>query len=885
MATKEITPIDEAKVKNGKLAAVSGGSGSVSANLTDYNADSIKVLGGMEAVRKRPAMYIGSTGEMGLHHLVYEVVDNSVDEALAGHADKIEVTIHLDNSITVVDNGRGIPVDMMDIDGEKIPAAQVVLTKLHAGGKFDASSYKVSGGLHGVGVSVVNALSEELDLEIWRDGFTWEQTYSKGEPTSKLKKAGASKKLGTKVHFLPDRSIFSTTEYNFDTLAQRLRELAFLNKGLLITLTDERTTDAKTGEAKSAEFKYNGGIAEFIKHLNRGKQVLHDKPIYMEAERSGVVMEIGLQYNDAYSESVFSFANNINTVDGGSHLSGFRMALTRTINYAGQQMGLFKDVKENLTGDDVREGLVAVISVKLPQPQFEGQTKGKLNSDIAGIVQAFVNERLGAYLEQNPTVGRKIINKAIEASRAREAARKARDLTRRKGALDGGGLPGKLADCSERQPERCELFLVEGESAGGTAKQGRDRRFQAILPLKGKILNVEKARYDKMLGHEEIRAMITALGTGIGKDDFDFAKLRYGKIILMTDADVDGSHIRTLLLTFFFRHMQELIARGNVFIAQPPLYSIKKGKTLQYIKDDDALDKIILKRASDSLVVRYGEGAAKLEGEGLSKFASGLKEYFSYFDKVNKRLRDEKITELLPRIDLSKRADFEGEKKTAPKKIEKLERELKKLQKERDFKSVEARFDEEHNLWAVHYVNSQGAEHLINWELASTPEYRQLLSKFKQIEPYMEPPFVIEAVTDATPSNGAGEEAGSEGDGASAETEDGGKAPKKAPKAVAKKKAIETEVVEKTNVRDLFEYVKEAGSRGYEKTRYKGLGEMNSEQLWQTTMDPERRTLLSVKLEDIAECEIIFSTLMGEDVEARRKFIEDNALDVKNLDI
>jgi DNA gyrase subunit B len=874
MATKEITPIDETKPKTGKLSAVNGGNG-------DYNADSIKVLGGMEAVRKRPAMYIGSTGEMGLHHLVYEVVDNSVDEALAGHADKIEVTIHLDNSITVIDNGRGIPVDMMDIDGEKIPAAQVVLTKLHAGGKFDASSYKVSGGLHGVGVSCVNALSEEFDIEIWRDGFTWEQTYSKGDPTSKLKKAGASKKLGTKVHFLPDRGIFTATEYNYDTLAQRLRELAFLNKGLLITLTDERTTDAKTGEAKSSEFKYNGGIAEFIKHLNRGKQVLHDKVIYMEAERSGVVMEIGLQYNDAYSESVFSFANNINTVDGGSHLSGFRMALTRTINYAGQQMGLFKDVKENLTGDDVREGLVAVISVKLPQPQFEGQTKGKLNSDIAGIVQAFVNERLGAYLEQNPTVGRKIINKAIEASRAREAARKARDLTRRKGALDGGGLPGKLADCSERQPERCELFLVEGESAGGTAKQGRDRRFQAILPLKGKILNVEKARYDKMLGHEEIRAMITALGTGIGKDDFDSAKLRYGKIILMTDADVDGSHIRTLLLTFFFRHMQELIARGNVFIAQPPLYSIKKGKTLQYIKDDDALDKIILKRAAESLTVRYGDGAAKLEGAGLSKFASGLKDYFGYFDKVNKRLRDEKITELLPKLDLSKRADFEGEKKAPPKKIEKLERELKKLQKERDFKSVEARFDEEHNLWEVKYVNSQGAEHLINWELASTAEYRQLLSKFKQIETYMEPPFVIESVSDTAPSNGTGEEA----TGEDAEAEEADKAPKKASKPVAKKKAIETEAVEKTNVRDLFEYVKEAGSRGYEKTRYKGLGEMNSEQLWQTTMDPERRTLLSVKLEDIAECEIIFSTLMGEDVEARRKFIEDNALDVKNLDI
>jgi len=703
MATKEIdtAAIVDTKNRAGGPNPVNGGNG-------DYTADSIKVLGGMEAVRKRPAMYIGSTGEIGLHHLVYEVVDNSVDEALAGYADKIEATIHLDNSITVIDNGRGIPVDSMDIDGEKIPAAQVVMTTLHAGGKFDASSYKVSGGLHGVGVSCVNALSEELDLEIWRDGFTWEQTYSKGEPTSKLKKAGATKKRGTKVHFLPDKSILTVTEYNFDTLAQRLRELAFLNKGLLITLTDERTTDPKTGEPKTAEFKYNGGIAEFIKHLNRGKQVLHDKPIYMEAERDGVTMEIGLQYNDAYSETVFSFANNINTVDGGTHLSGFRTSLTRTINYAGQQMGLFKDVKENLTGDDVREGLVAVISVKLPQPQFEGQTKGKLNSDIAGVVQAFVNERLGAYLEQNPTVGRKIINKAIDAARAREAARKARDLTRRKGALDGGGLPGKLADCSEKQPERCELFLVEGESAGGTAKQGRDRRFQAILPLKGKILNVEKARYDKMLAHEEIRAMITALGTGISKEDFDPSKLRYGKIILMTDADVDGSHIRTLLLTFFFRHMQELIKRGNVFIAQPPLYSIKKGKSQQYIKDDREYVKVLVKRASDGLVVRYGEGAAKLDGANLSRFMNVLDEYLKLFDKVDKRLRDERVTDILPKLDLSKRVDFEGDKKAAPKKIEKLEKELKKLQKERSFKEVESRFDEEHNLWAVRYVNSQG---------------------------------------------------------------------------------------------------------------------------------------------------------------------------------
>src|ERR1700734_2033278 len=640
MATKEInTPIVETKTKNGKLTPISSNNGGNG----DYNADSIKVLSGMEHVRKRPAMYIGSTGEVGLHHLVYEVVDNSVDEALAGFATKIEVTIHIDNSITVVDDGRGIPVDDMDIDGVQVSAAQVVMTTLHAGGKFDSSTYKVSGGLHGVGVSCVNALSEELELEIWRDGATWEQTYSKGEPTSRMKKAGAAKRRGTKVHFLPDRSIFTATEYNYDTLAQRLRELAFLNKGLIITLTDERTTDSKTGEPKHSEFKYNGGIAEFIKHLNRGKQVLHDKPIYMEAERNGVVMEIGLQYNDAYSETIFSFANNINTVDGGTHLSGFRTALTRTINYAGQQMGLFKDVKENLTGGEVREGLVAVISVKLPQPQFEGQTKGKLNSDIAGTVTQFVNERLGAFFEQNATVGRKIINKAVDAARAREAARKARDLTRRKGALDSGGLPGKLADCSERDPNRCELFLVEGESAGGTAKQGRDRRFQAILPLKGKILNVEKARYNKMLAHEEIRAMITALGTGISKEDFDPSKLRYGKIILMTDADVDGSHIRTLLLTFFFRHMQELIKRGNVFIAQPPLYSIKKGKTLQYIKNDDAFDKVMLKRASEALTVRYGDGAARLEGPALARFMGVLKEYLNFFDKVNKRLRDEAV--------------------------------------------------------------------------------------------------------------------------------------------------------------------------------------------------------------------------------------------------
>jgi len=874
MATKEInTPITETKTKNGKVTPINGGNGN-----SDYTADSIKVLGGMEAVRKRPAMYIGSTGELGLHHLVYEVVDNSVDEALAGFATKIDVAIHDDNSITVVDDGRGIPVDDMEIDGEKVSAAQVVMTKLHAGGKFDSSTYKVSGGLHGVGVSCVNALSEELELEIWRDGATWQQTYSKGEPTSKLKKTGVAKvKTGTKVHFLPDRSIFTATEYNYDTLAQRLRELAFLNKGLLITLTDERTIDAKTGEAKRTEFKYNGGIAEFIKHLNRGKQVLHDKPIYMEDDRNGVHMEIGLQYNDAYSETIFSFANNINTVDGGSHLSGFRMALTRTINYAGQQMGLFKDVKENLTGDDVREGLVAVISVKLPQPQFEGQTKGKLNSDIAGTVTQFVNERLCAFFEQNSTVSKKIINKAIDAARAREAARKARDLTRRKGALDSGGLPGKLADCSERDPNRCELFLVEGESAGGTAKQGRDRRFQAILPLKGKILNVEKARYDKMLAHEEIRAMITALGTGIAKDDFDPTKVRYGKIILMTDADVDGSHIRTLLLTFFFRHMQDLIKRGNVFIAQPPLFSLKKGKSLQYIKDEREFFKVMVKRAADGLSIRYGEGAAKLEGKDLAKFMTVLDEYLGFFEKVDKRIRSEKVTELIPRLDLAKRVDFEGEKKAAPKKIEKLEKELTKLQKEEGFKSVAAKFDEEHNLWEVGFVNKHGAEHVINWELVSSAECRQMIGKYKQIEPYMEPPFVVETLAKATP-------AASNGDGVDAEAEAGeDKAEKKAAAKTPKRK--EVEVVEKTNVRELRDYVINEGRKDFTIQRYKGLGEMTAPQLWETTMDPERRTLLSVKLEDIAECETIFTTLMGEDVEARRKFIEENALDVKNLDI
>jgi DNA gyrase subunit B len=852
-------------------------------NNGDYTGDNIKILEGLEAVRLRPAMYIGSTGEMGLHHLVYEVVDNSVDEALAGFAKKIDVIIHVDNSITVIDDGRGIPVDMKTLpNGERMHTVQVVLTKLHAGGKFDSSTYKVSGGLHGVGVSCVNALSQEFNVEIWRDGHTWEMDFSCGLPTSDLRKAGISKKRGTKVHFLPDKSIFTATEYNYDTLAQRLRELAFLNKGLEITLTDERTTDPKTGESKRAEFRYAGGIAEFVKHLNRGKSVLHDKPIVMEATRDKIEIEIALQYNDSYSESVFSFANNINTVDGGSHLSGFRTALTRTVNAIGQSLGLFKDMKENLSGDDVREGLVAVVSVKLSQPQFEGQTKGKLNSDIAGIVQAFVNERLGAYLEQNPPIAKRIINKAIDAARAREAARKARDLTRRKGALDGGGLPGKLADCSERDPSRCELYLVEGESAGGTAKQGRDRRFQAILPLKGKILNVEKARYDKMLGHEEIRAMITALGTGIGKDDFDPAKLRYSKIILMTDADVDGSHIRTLLLTFFFRHMTELIKRDNVYIAQPPLYKIKKGRFEQYIKDDREFVKVMVSRASEGMIVRHGETASKIDGPNLTRFMGHLNEYLGFVEKVDKHIRNERLTELIAHADLIHRTDFtsKSEKKEIPEKLASLYAELAKVSDEFQIQLHKPVEDEEHHTWSICFTDGQGASRCIDWTLASSPEFRQMMSRHAQIKEFLEPPFLIEYA-----AKGTSESAAEELEGTDFEEGETPAEVKAEAKAARRSSRILREPVEKQTARELFSYIVEQGKKDYQVQRYKGLGEMTSPQLWETTMDPERRTLLSVKLEDIAETETIFTTLMGEDVEARRKFIEDNALDVKNLDI
>jgi DNA gyrase subunit B len=793
-----------------------------------YDSSSIKVLEGLEAVRLRPAMYIGSTGEAGLHHLVYEVIDNSVDEALAGYCTEVNAFIHEDDSITVTDNGRGIPVDMHE---EGVSAAEVVMTKLHAGGKFDSNSYKVSGGLHGVGVSCVNALSEALHLEIWREGSTWEQDYAKGIPQGRLEKAGkVGKKTGTKITFKPDSSIMDATKFNYDTLATRLRELAFLNKGLTIHLTDERVDPAR-----SDTFYFVGGIAEFIKHLNRGKSVLHDKPIYFEGERdmpNGLLtMEVALQYNDSYGETVFSFANNINTVDGGSHLSGFRSALTRTINAAGQAAGLFKDVKENLTGDDVREGLTAVISVKLPQPQFEGQTKGKLNSDIQGFVVQFINEKLGEYFDKNPSVMRKIVSKAIDAARAREAARKARDLTRRKGAMDSGGLPGKLADCQERDPERCELFLVEGESAGGTAKSGRDRRYQAILPLKGKILNVEKARYDKMLGHEEIRAMITAVGTGIGKDDFDPTKLRYGKVIIMTDADVDGSHIRTLLLTFFFRHMQELIKRGHIFVAQPPLYRIKKGKSEKYIKNDDEFTKEILRRAIENLKVELADKTT-LEGTQLRNFLIDLDAFQIIWRKLERRLREPRVVEILarPELALDTKADF-GEERN----LRTVHEALKALKIETELKR-----EEEHSAWMATYRDPTNAERAINLELAAQPEYKRLRAMARQVAKLNRAPFVV----------------------------------------------VKDNHRETLNTwRELLAYIKNEGTREVNIQRYKGLGEMNATQLWDTTMNAETRTLLRVSLEDLVASDLIFTTLMGEDVESRRKFIEENALDVRNLDV
>jgi DNA gyrase subunit B len=799
-----------------------------------YDSSSIAVLEGRDAVRKRPAMYIGSTGEIGLHHLVYEVVDNSIDEALAGYCDTVDVKIHLDDSITVIDNGRGIPVDMMK--KEKRSAAEVVMTKLHAGGKFDSNAYKVSGGLHGVGVSCVNFLSETLHLEIWRDGLTYEQDYERGIPVGRLEQTGKTRKRGTKITFKPDLQIFDTTQFSFDKLSERLREKAFLNKGIRITIKDEREEPEK-----SHEFYYRGGIAEFVKHLNKNKSVLHDKPIYFERVSDVLSIEVAIQYNDGYDEKVYSFANNINTVDGGTHLSGFRSAFTRTINAYAQSSGLAKNFKTSLTGDDVREGLVAVISVKLPQPQFEGQTKGKLNSDVKGAVESFLNERLTEYLEQNPTVARRIVGKSLDAARARDAARKAREIVR-KGAMGTTMLPGKLADCQERDPALSEIYIVEGDSAGGSAKQGRDRKNQAILPLKGKILNVEKARFDKMLGHSEIKSLITALGTGIGKEDFDASKLRYHKIILMTDADVDGSHIRTLLLTFFYRQMAELIEKGYVYIAQPPLFKVKRGKKEEYIKDEGLMTQYLMRMATADMTVKSVGANHDIEGKELAGSLEKLVDLKRYTERTARRLAGDTrmLNTLLEafagrkgvwrKADVTLRGIFQDGDLMA-----RVEKALDKAGFKTDLST-----DEEHGLWEIEATTTSGVTVSIDWNFASYVEFQKAVDLYMTLEDELAPPFL-------TGTNGASEE-------------------------------IPTREA-------LLEKVLTAAKKDLSIQRYKGLGEMNPEQLWETTMNPDKRTLLQVRIDDAVETDDIFSILMGDAVEPRRKFIEDNALDVRNLDI
>jgi len=799
---------------------------------TEYGADSITVLEGRDAVRKRPAMYIGSTGELGLHHLVYEVVDNSVDEALAGYCDTIEVTIHIDNSVTVVDNGRGIPTDIHKQEGRS--AAEVVMTILHAGGKFDSNSYKVSGGLHGVGVSCVNFLSEYLKLEIWRDGKTHEQEYQAGIPVAPLKQTGKTTKRGTKITFRPDASIFETSIYSFEKLSERLREKAFLNKGIRIFIKDEREE-----EEKSHEFYYKGGIAEFVKHLNKNKSPLHDQPLYFEHVADELSIEVSMQYNDSYDEKIFSFANNINTVDGGTHLSGFRGAITRTINNYAESSGLMKNAKVALSGDDVREGLVAVISVKIPQPQFEGQTKGKLNSPVKGPVESFLNEKLGEYFEQNPNIAKKIVGKAVDAARAREAARKAREIVR-KSALGTSTLPGKLADCQEKDPALSEIYIVEGDSAGGSAKQGRDRKNQAVLPLKGKILNVEKARFDKMLGHGEIKALITALGTGIGKDDFDVAKLRYHKICLMTDADVDGSHIRTLLLTFFYRQMPELLENGYVYIAQPPLYKVKKGRKEEYIKDEKAMFRYLMRLATNDVHVQ-ADGRS-VEGRELSKILEQTTEFKNYSARLARRLgNDMRLTEaviaafagkdgVLTKSNLKLRKIFEQEELMAA-----VEGTIAAAGYQTELTS-----DEEHGLSEIAVTFPNNQQIFVDWNLASYVEFQRSVELMRSLESDFPGPYVLG-------ENGTSEKIGSR--------------------------------------YELLERVTGMAKKDLTIQRYKGLGEMNPEQLWETTMDPDKRTMLQVRIEDAIETDGIFTVLMGDNVEPRRRFIEDNALDVKNLDV
>jgi DNA gyrase subunit B len=779
-------------------------------------------------------MYIGGTGVQGLHHLVYEVVDNSVDEAIAGYCTHIQVTIHSDNSVTVVDDGRGIPVDMHPSEG--VSAAEVVMTKLHAGAKFDKGSYKVSGGLHGVGVSVVNALSEWLELEVCRDGGVYTQRYRRGVPEAPLQRIGTTKRVGTTVTFKPDAEIFTeTTEFSFDTLSARLRELAFLNRGLRIVIEDER-------DGRTHEFHYEGGIESFVTYLNQNKVVLHPQPVYIKGERDDIRLEVALQYNDGYNENIFSFVNTINTVEGGTHLIGLKSALTRTINVYASASGVLKGDKENLSGDDVREGLTGVISMQVPEPQFEGQTKAKLgNSEVKGIVEAIVNEQLGIFLEENPGVARKIVEKAVMAARAREAARKARDLTRRKGLLESLALPGKLADCSERDPARSELYVVEGDSAGGSAKQGRDRTFQAILPLRGKILNVEKARFDKMLSSQEIQTLITALGTGIGREDFDVEKIRYHRIIIMTDADVDGSHIRTLLLTFFFRHMRPVIERGYLYIAQPPLYKVKRGQTEMYLKNQVAFDDYILQLATDRLRLRAPGDGKELGGSRLAALIRRVQTFERLLGRLGRRRYDARV---LRHLALDGNLALPSLRDVGPA-TQLLQHLLAALQQQDSgmVQEHQLSWDEEHNCYRIVLGTRDNGSTLttvIDQALLASQDFQDLRTLARQLEGLGAPPYTLRA---------------------------GG---------------IE---ITADNFDALLQAVSTAGKRDLSIQRYKGLGEMNPTQLWETTMDPERRTLLQVTIEDAVEADYIFTTLMGDQVDPRKAFIEKHAKEVVNLDI
>ena len=859
-------------------ASGNGSNGAGSAGADDYGADKIKVLEGLEAVRKRPAMYIGSTGAPGLHHLVYEVVDNSIDEALAGFCDQVNVTLHIDNSVTVIDNGRGIPVDQ-HASGRS--AAEVVLTVLHAGGKFDNDSYKVSGGLHGVGISVVNALSEILDLEIWRNGQVYQQTYERGNPTGSLEATGTTKKRGTKVTFRPDSQIFETIELSFDTLAQRLRELAFLNGGVTISIDDERDG------GKSHKFLYEGGINSFVSYLNQNKAVVNDKPIYMHGDKDGIDVEIALQWNDGYTETVYTFANNINTHEGGTHLSGFRSALTRTINFYAGKNNLAKDLKDaSISGDDIREGLTAVISVKIPRPQFEGQTKTKLgNTEVKGIVEAILNDKLGAYLEQNPTVAKRVISKAVDAARAREAARKARDLVRRKGALDSSSLPGKLADCQERDPALSEIYIVEGESAGGSAKQGRDRRFQAILPIKGKILNVEKARFDKMLSSDEIKTMIAALGCGIGAEDFDPDKARYHRIIIMTDADVDGSHIRTLLLTFFYRQMRALVERGYIYIAQPPLFRAKRGRSEVFIRDERALESWLIKRAVESRVVVLPDGA-EMSGEQLEHRLEKLDAFRKYLQIVERRGPSKDVILGVLERDTRDKAFF-----TDRDRVEALAHSLTT-----PARTVTVQPDEEHQAFALAIEDRSGGyprHHRVDQDFVTTGEFRTLSASYQDVKDIRGPMIVkttAAAPVDETEPIEAGKASANETSIGGAPLDEATRLaaePRDPDGAAASRQAKggKDADVRIESIDELVEFFTAAGKRGVAINRYKGLGEMNPDTLWETTMKPETRTLAQVRAEDPMEADLMFTTLMGDQVEPRRKFIEDNALDVKNLDI